>query len=80
MLNDSSEIRGLRNVLPATLSIEEAGRLLGYSRDTAYEAARSGTLPTIRIGKRKRRVPTHWLLELLESAGLSDVDAKTEDA
>ena len=61
-----SEIAGLRKGLPPTLSIEEAGRLLGYSRDTAYAAARAGVLPTICIGKRKRRVPTHRLLELLE--------------
>ena len=51
--------------LPATLSIEEAGRLLGFGRDTAYAAARSGALPTILIGKRKRRVPTSHVLQLL---------------
>jgi hypothetical protein len=51
---------------PLTVSIEEAGRMLGYSRDTAYSAARTGKLPTILIGKRKRRVPTHRLLELLD--------------
>jgi excisionase family DNA binding protein len=51
--------------LPATLSIEEAARLLGFGRDTAYAAARSGALPTILIGKRKRRVPTSCVLQLL---------------
>jgi excisionase family DNA binding protein len=66
--------------LPATLSIEEAGRLLGYSRDVAYAAARSGTLPTIRLSKRKSRVPTHRLLELLEGAGQPDVEDKPEGA
>jgi excisionase family DNA binding protein len=54
--------------LPATVSIEEAGRVLGYGRDTAYAAARNGKLPTILIGKRKRRVPMHRLLELLSSS------------
>ena len=35
-----------------TVSVEEAGRLLGISRGTAYEAAKSGEIPVIRIGKR----------------------------
>jgi excisionase family DNA binding protein len=35
-----------------TYKIEEAGRLLGIGRNQAYEAARRGDLPTIRIGKR----------------------------
>jgi len=35
-----------------TVSVEEAGRLLGISRGTAYEAAKSGSIPVIRIGKR----------------------------
>jgi excisionase family DNA binding protein len=35
-----------------TLTVEEAARTLGISRTLAYEAARSGELPTVRIGKR----------------------------
>jgi excisionase family DNA binding protein len=35
-----------------TISVEEAGRQLGIGRNTAYEAARAGQIPTIRIGKR----------------------------
>jgi excisionase family DNA binding protein len=35
-----------------TLTVEEAGRLLGVSRGLAYEAARSGDLPTVRLGRR----------------------------
>ena len=35
-----------------TLSIPEAGKALGIGRSAAYEAARTGQLPTIRIGKR----------------------------
>lgn len=35
-----------------TVTVEEAGRLLGVSRGSAYEAAASGELPTIRIGRR----------------------------
>ncbi len=35
-----------------TYKIEEAGRLLGVGRNQAYEAAKRGDFPTIRIGKR----------------------------
>ena len=35
-----------------TYSVEEAGRLLGIGRNGAYAAAKSGQLPTLRIGKR----------------------------
>jgi excisionase family DNA binding protein len=35
-----------------TISIEEAGAQLGISRNSAYEAARRGDIPAIRIGKR----------------------------
>ena len=34
-----------------TLTIAEAAAELGVSRNTAYEAARKGQLPTIRIGR-----------------------------
>ena len=50
-----------------TYSIPQAGRLLGYSRNTAYEAAKRGELPTIRLG-RKIRVPKAALQRLLDSA------------
>lgn len=35
-----------------TYDIPEAGKLLGLSRGAAYEAARTGELPTIKIGRR----------------------------
>ena len=35
-----------------TLTVEEAGELLGISRALAYEMARTGQLPTLRFGKR----------------------------
>ncbi len=35
-----------------TVSVEEAGRILGISRGAAYTHARDGSLPTIRLGKR----------------------------
>lgn len=47
-----------------TLTIEQAARALGISRGLAYEAARRGELPTIRLGRRLL-VPRCRLLELL---------------
>ena len=35
-----------------TYKIEEAGRLLGIGRNQAYEAAKRGDFPVIKIGKR----------------------------
>lgn len=50
--------------LPATLTIEQAGQLLGISRGAAYRAAAAGQIPTIRVGRRLL-VPTALLLEML---------------
>ena len=50
--------------LPATISVEQAGKLLGLSRSSAYRAAARGQLPTIVFGRR-RLVPTTRLLEML---------------
>lgn len=35
-----------------TMSVTEAAKRLGVSRNLAYEAARRGDIPTIKIGKR----------------------------
>ena len=35
-----------------TLTVEQAAKVLGIGRGTAYEAVRAGELPAIRIGKR----------------------------
>jgi excisionase family DNA binding protein len=47
-----------------TMSVPEAGELLGLSRGSSYQAARAGQLPIIRCGK-KLRVPTAALRRLL---------------
>lgn len=47
-----------------TLTVEEAGELLGIGRSLAYEKAASGELPSIRFGRRLV-VPTATLLKLL---------------
>lgn len=56
-----------------TLTITEAGEMLGIGRTAAYEAARTGDLPTIRIGKRLL-VPVVALERLLNEAGSKRVD------
>ena len=50
-----------------TLKIEEAAKILGISRNTAYEAVKSGQLPTVKIGRRFL-VPKAALARLLDSA------------
>lgn len=50
--------------LPPTITVQQAGELLGISRRSAYRAATRGDLPAIRIGRRWL-VPTARLLELL---------------
>jgi excisionase family DNA binding protein len=47
-----------------TYTIEEAAKLLGVGRNTAYEAAKTGDLPVVRIGGRLI-VPRARLAELL---------------
>ena len=51
-----------------TLSICEAGKVLGIGRSAAYAAARTGELPTIKIGRRLL-VPIVALERWLEEAG-----------
>ena len=45
--NQVQEARARRQ----TLTIEEAARVLGIGRNSAYEAARRGEIPTIKIGR-----------------------------
>jgi excisionase family DNA binding protein len=50
-----------------TLTVEEAGELLGISRALAYEMARTGRLPALRFGKRIV-VPKKAIETMLEHA------------
>jgi excisionase family DNA binding protein len=47
-----------------TISVEEAAPILGVGRSSAYKAAATGELPTIRVGK-KLRVPVIRLRRML---------------
>jgi excisionase family DNA binding protein len=51
-------------------SVPEAARMLGISRGLAYELARSGQLPALRLGKRLL-VPKVALERLLSEASSS---------
>lgn len=47
-----------------TVTIPEAAMVLGVSRNSAYQAARCGELPIIKVGRRKL-VPTEQLRLML---------------
>ena len=65
--------------LPPTISVEQAGDLLGVSRRSAYRAAARGQIPTVRIGRRLL-VPTQRLLDLLGLDRPSPTTSDTEPA
>jgi excisionase family DNA binding protein len=41
-----------KDLQPQTYHIEEAAKLLGIGRNHAYEAAKRGDIPSIKIGRR----------------------------
>ena len=51
---------------PLCISVPAAARMLGVSRNTGYEMARLGQLPTIRCGRRRLVVPKAALMKMLE--------------
>ena len=57
-----------------TLSVPEAAKALGIGRSAAYEAARTGQLPTIKIGKRILVPVVAFERMLRESTDRSDPD------
>ena len=50
------------------LTIEEAAKILRVSTDSAYEAARRGEIPSLRIGRRIL-VPKRALLYMIDGDG-----------
>lgn len=50
---------------PLAVTIEKAGQLLGISRNLAYQLAREGTIPTVKLGEKRLLVPMVALEELL---------------
>lgn len=54
-----------------TVSVEEAGRILGVGRVKAYELVKEGKLPCLKLGTRKFVVPLAALDKYLANAGAS---------
>jgi excisionase family DNA binding protein len=50
-------------------TIRECAKILGVSLSVCYEAARTGQLPIIRLGKRRMVVPKYALNRMLREAG-----------
>ena len=47
-------------------TVPEAGALLGLNRNASYDAAKCGDIPTVRLGKKRLRVPKALFHKLLE--------------
>lgn len=56
---------------PLAVSLEQAGQMLGISRGLAYQMAKTGELPTVRIGQRRLVVPLASLEAMLENGQLT---------
>jgi excisionase family DNA binding protein len=59
------------NDLPPILTVQEAAAFLRIGRTVAYEAIRTGAIPSVRIGK-LIRVPREALLTWIASQGQPD--------
>ena len=64
----SREGKILGEVDRLTLTVEESAHLLGISRGLAYELARCGKLPVVRLGRRLL-VSKAALMKMLEEVG-----------
>jgi excisionase family DNA binding protein len=62
------------------ITIPEAARLLGVSRNTGYEMARLGQLPTIKCGQRRLLVPKAAFCRMLEGGGVDNNEKEEEIA
>lgn len=60
---------------PLVYSVAEAATALGIGRSLAFELARRGELPTVRLGRR-RVIPRHLLLTWLESRFRASMDTR----
>lgn len=70
---------------PLTLTVEQAAKLLGIGRSTAYELVHTGDIPSLRLGRRivvplgqiaeQVGVATHQLRRLLTTEGEAAVES-----
>ena len=64
---------------PLTLTGEEAARIIGVGRATAYQAVRAGQIPSVRVGRRVL-VPRHALFALLGATeGIGTAETPPDD-
>jgi excisionase family DNA binding protein len=71
--------RAANNRQPLTLTIPQAADLLGISLSKAYEAARAGELPTLRVGARVL-VSRRRLEELIDGPSMTGGATSAIDA
>jgi hypothetical protein len=55
------EASRLARQLPPVISIETAGKLVGMSRSSSYQAAARGELPLLGFGRRRVVITARWL-------------------
>ncbi len=65
------------NEKPLAVTIEKAGQLLGISRNLAYQLAKAGKIPTVKLGERRLLVPMKDLEKLLQ--GTEKAEGKEND-
>lgn len=51
-MHNEAHMKQKKTVVSATLTIEAAAKELGISRHTAYQCAKEGQIPTIKMGRR----------------------------
>jgi excisionase family DNA binding protein len=52
------------DIQPLTLTVEQAAKLLGIGRSTAYELVHTGDIPSLRLGRRIV-VPVNRLAQMI---------------
>jgi excisionase family DNA binding protein len=67
MVSKAPKRRPVLEVAPLAYTVEEVARLLGLSKNLAYEAVNLGQIPSVRIGRRLV-VPKAALEKLLSAA------------
>jgi excisionase family DNA binding protein len=71
-MNQPAVERRTLDDFPEVLTIEEAGQVLGLSRWSAYQAAKAGRIPTVKLGVRRTRVPKEMLRRFLATGELPE--------
>lgn len=62
-----------------TVSVTEAGQLLGVGKGSLYRAIRDGRVPALRVGRKpKLRIPRLAVERLLEDPARFSPDSATE--